>query len=273
VPRADALRELVRWAPKAPIEWLDGFVRYHFTAVKRAILIVSPIRSGSTLLKALLANSEDVSHIDEVNFQLKSRSRYISYSRVARLSERPILVLKWPAWFAEVATYPRLPKYPHQAILLYREPLATTLSIKRRMATAPHYPSLTDEQLLDYWCQVYENACSKLGPDTSQVMLVRYGDLVSDPVGCQHRLFSWIGTSRYEAKATYGTPESGDWAWQKDDAGSTIKSGVVRPASRASDPQLEELIARSARVSAIEATLTRYGSASGEPLERTQGSG
>ena len=258
------LTEVARWAFTAPILWLTGFVYYHFYAKKKVVLIVSPTRSGSTLLKALLANSEEISHIDEFNFQRGARSWYRGYAHIARLSRRPILVLKRPGWFNELDTYPRLPKYPHKVVLLYREPLPTILSIKKMPKNCP---LLTDEELLTYWCQIYENAFSILDPGSSNVTLVRYSDLVSHPVDCQRKLFRWIGTSRYEAKATYGTPESGGWSWQKDDADETIKSGAVRSHRPASDPTLEAMITRSARVRAIENVLARFDSAGSEELD------
>ena len=41
----------------------EGVVRYHCMPAKSCILILSPVRSGSTLLKALLGSAADVSHI------------------------------------------------------------------------------------------------------------------------------------------------------------------------------------------------------------------
>lgn len=260
MPGETGAGSLLRRTTRASTQWLGGVVCYHLKARKKVVLIISPVRSGSTLLKALLANSADVSHIDEFNFQSAARSRYVSYWRIWRLSPRPILVLKKPAWFGEADTYPRLPKYRHQAILLYRDPLGTILSIKNRMKVARYYPALTNEQLLDYWCRIFENACAVLHPRASDVRLVRYNDLVSDPVASQQRLFAWMGTSRYEARATYKTPDSGEWSWQRDDGGDTIKTGVVHKPRHLSDPILESLIARSARVTAIERLLARYDS-------------
>ena len=68
------------------------------------------MRSGSTLLKALLAEAEDVSNLPEQNFQ-KFVGDAQAAETIARLDEHPIIVLKRPGWYNEVGNYPRCPKW------------------------------------------------------------------------------------------------------------------------------------------------------------------
>ena len=78
------------------------------TAAPQIVCVASTMRSGSTLLKALLAEASDVSNLPEQNFQ-KFVSDAQAADKIAALDDNPIIVLKRPGWYNEIGSYPRLP--------------------------------------------------------------------------------------------------------------------------------------------------------------------
>ena len=65
------------------------------TAAPQIVCVASTMRSGSTLLKALLAEASDVSNLPEQNFQ-KFVSDAQAADKIAALDDNPIIVLKRP---------------------------------------------------------------------------------------------------------------------------------------------------------------------------------
>ena len=65
---------------------LEGFFLSHFRKRKKFVLLLSTMRSGSTLLKALLANAPDISHLPEVDWQQQADTLYSWYAYFSRLS-------------------------------------------------------------------------------------------------------------------------------------------------------------------------------------------
>ena len=72
---------------KKIVRLLDLFV-YHVLPPKTVVLIMCSMRSGSTLLKALLAEADDVSHLPEVNYKEYSSNTYSFYSQAYFLSKK-----------------------------------------------------------------------------------------------------------------------------------------------------------------------------------------
>jgi len=94
---------------------------------KTIVFIISTMRSGSTLLKSLLANAPDTSHLAEVDFQ---KYDHTNSWKLKTLSNANILILKKPAPFDQ-QNYPLIPPVKKQKkIILVRDVYETVESIK-----------------------------------------------------------------------------------------------------------------------------------------------
>lgn len=222
------------------------------TADKVVVLVVSAMRSGSTLLKALLAAAPDVSHLPEVNFQ---RTRSGGVAKLASMSPKKIVVLKKPCWFTEVRRYPRLPGDPGiRKIILARDVYDTVSSLKR-MLLGPLAPSCgrwLDRWLVEhYWCPVYRNILQRTEGDP-ETITIRYEDLVYEPIATTARLFGFIGSQQEAGVDHYSEPEGYRWKWFRDDASPKIKSLKVQPPRQVRlDPHLLQVIRDSPSVASL----------------------
>lgn len=192
------------------------------------VCIASTMRSGSTLLKALLAVADDVSDLPEVNFQALADAD--GMERMRALSDRPILVMKRPAWFHEVASYPRLPPFPNRkTLLLVRDVYDTTTSLRKMVfrKAAPLTGSIGNRFFVHhYWAGVMRRLLELA--EAPDCLVIRYEDLVADPINETARLFRFIGSSRTQGTDTYNPPGYA-WRWGRDDGGQIIRSLKVRP--------------------------------------------
>lgn len=198
----------------------------------RVVAIASTMRAGSTLLKALLAEAKDVSNLPEVNFQRYAGGR--RGAALTRLAAEPIVVLKRPAWYHESGRYPRLAESdPNwRAILLVRDAYETILSLRKMSfgRWADSVGSWANAFLRNYWCEVTMrliNANERLG---GRGRLVRYEDLVAEPLDQTAALFKFIGSQQAEGVDCYQSPKDYRWKWGQDDGGPKIKSLRVQPA-------------------------------------------
>jgi Sulfotransferase family len=217
--------------------------------------LLSTMRAGSTLLKALLAEADDVSNLPEINFQ-RFRSPQRAWQQITALHRSPIIVLKRPAWYHEVFSYPRLPAVDVvKAIILVRDVYETIVSLRQmtfgKLATlmAP----LVNGSLLQYWARVTERL-GKLGDELGDdAYCVRYEDLVTDPLGTTHALFAFIGSRRTVGVASYREPENFQWRWGCDDGGEKIRSRQVQPleSHAYADRALLQAILQSKRVQRV----------------------
>ena len=192
---------------------------------KTAVFVVCTMRSGSTLLKALLATAPDVSHLPEVNFQ-----EFSSFKQIKKLSNKKIIVLKRPAIYKEVETYPIIPNVENRKIIfLTRDVFETVHSLlDMNKKTNNTDTSWTAERLAtNYWASVYEGILSKMN-GTSDVIQIKYEDLVGEPVKHTERLFSFIGSTKKTGTDTYSKPKKYEWRWYLDDGGEKIKSLKVQ---------------------------------------------
>ncbi len=197
---------------------LRGLWLWHFRPRKTFVLLLSAMRSGSTLLKALLAEAPDIEQIPEVEFQVRGNRFYV-YQRFYRLSPLPIVVLKHPANYSDFRTYPRLPRGEFKIIRLVRNPLDTLLSLR---GMNPHLEvEKSDEELMDYWATTQENLARLQHP---RMATVRYEDLIEQPKAVTARLFAFIGSQQREGVDHYHKPRNYEWQWRKDDGGEVIKS-------------------------------------------------
>lgn len=180
------------------------------------------MRSGSTVLKALLGTANDVSHLNEYDFQ-RNVNRYLAYYHVYHLSESPIIILKKPSYYDDYLNYPKLPKYNHKIIILIRNPHQTIASIQK---IKDNIPKKSIDYLGKYWLQTYHNLSKLL--DKNNVFLVQYEQLTNQPIAITKQLFSFINSTKKEGTNTYNLPENG-WKWGIDDGGKRIQSLKIQP--------------------------------------------
>lgn len=211
--------------------------------------ILSPLRSGSTLLKALLAVAEDVSDLPEVDFQRYGAGRG---AEVFSLCRERIAVLKRPCWLHEARRYPRLGDFAlGRNIVLVRDALETVQSIKAMMfgPCARWLGPWCDRLLLEQYWAVVTKRLAALLRSRENLCLVRYEDLVRGPVQETARVFRHIGSARREGADRYAAPKGYCWRWGSDDGGDLIQTLRVQPGrERREDPALRLRVERSARV-------------------------
>jgi hypothetical protein len=235
--------------PTTVLSSLQHFPRLF--ARKEFVFILSSQRSGSTLLKALLATAPDVSHLPEVPFHRYGKA---TTWQLKTLSEKKIIVLKKPSW-PGAGDYPRLPAIgPKKIILLIRHPYETLLSTRKMYEKLN--PDFWEEwgyerMLYDYWLPTYENLLARglhLLPNTR---IVQYESLVADPVKHSADLFQFIGSKRKEGTDTYHK-RSEDWTFTTDDGGEKIKSLKVQVTNSVrTESSLLELLQQEPRVASV----------------------
>lgn len=190
------------------------------------------MRSGSTLLKALLASAPDVSDLPETNFQAFATKD--QHERLYQLSDEPILLLKRPAWFNEIGRYPQLPDVPRlRKIVLVRDIYDNVLSLRKM--TFRHVPFLIKTGIGNqffcarYWHDTNARLQQIANEDPENTVFLRYEDLLADPIDHTARLFAFLGSSQTEGVNSYNQPANYRWGWGRDDGGSTIQSLKVQP--------------------------------------------
>lgn len=197
---------------------------------KTIALELSVMRSGSTLLKALMAAAPDISSLPETNFQKFQSAN--AEAEIAALCPERIVVLKRPAWFNETNSYPKLPNVPlAKRVILARDVHTTTASLRKMVfrKAEPLAPKLVDKWLANkYWGPVYANLLDKFPDDGNMNFWIRYEDLVRDPIEWTGKLFRFLGSDRTEGVDSYPPPQGYDWKWGSDDGGEKIKSLTVQ---------------------------------------------
>jgi len=205
---------------------------------KQIILILSAMRTGSTLLKALLGSKKTVSHLPEINFQKKSKKQ------IYKLSDKKNIVLKKPAWMNEIFTYPKIKEYKNcKKIILFREPYNALLSLKKWIFK----DSYNKIHILDnffihqYWCKVYKNIYEKTKNDKN-VFFVKYKQIINQPKKTTHKIFKFLNLKNTKGVNKYKKPKKG-WEKGKDDIGKKIKSlKVIKKNNKKHDNQLKKQI-------------------------------
>ena len=189
------------------------------------------MRSGSTLLKALMSAAPDISSLPETNFQKFQSDN--AEEEVSSLSEERIIVLKRPAWFNEIDSYPRLPNVAdHKRVILARDVHTTTASL-RKMASEKRNRLCQNRQTTGWPTATGPkstlNLLQRFPDDGISNFWIRYEDLVSGPIEWTGKLFRFLGSERSEGTDSYPPPSGYDWKWGTDDGGEKIKSLKVRP--------------------------------------------
>lgn len=195
------------------------------------VVIASTMRSGSTLLKALLAEADDVLNLPETNFQKQKTVDQLIADHDPSLP--PIKVLKKPAWYQESRTYPRLPQVENlKTIALVRDVCETVISLRKmtfRWLASLAAPCVTGWLAKKYWVNVTGTLVKLAEQRPDDVRLVRYEDLVADPIAKTRELYQFIGSSRSEGTKSYSPPTNYSWKWGSDDGSQNIKSLEVQP--------------------------------------------
>lgn len=221
--------------PKARFVFLKavlGAFLFHCMPRKQVVFIASSMRSGSTLLKALLGQGEDVSHLSESYFSRidlpEPLLRYYQYFDVYRKCRSKIIVLKTPAWFQNYSNYPRLPDFPVKLIILVRHPSGVLASLKEwtHIIEGDFGPKTEDDykQYIFNVNKALARAYFERGADS--VLLVSYEELISRPIEVTKSLFQFVGSVQKEGVDTY-TQGDALWEWGVDDGSPTIKKGQV----------------------------------------------
>lgn len=195
------------------------------------VVIASTMRSGSTLLKALLAEADDVLNLPETHFQ---NQRVVD--RILRnhgQSMPPIKVLKKPAWYQEAKRYPKLPEVDNlKTIALVRDVYETVVSLRKMTFgwfakfTAPLVTSWLARR---YWVNVTSSLIRLSQQNSKDVLLVRYEDVVANPIDQTRELYQFIGSCRTTGTNRYSPPNDYSWKWGSDDGSPNIKSLEVQP--------------------------------------------
>ncbi|MBC2607410.1 sulfotransferase family protein [Pelagicoccus albus] len=192
---------------------------------------LSTMRSGSTLLKALMSAAPDISSLPEINF---SKFRSINAeSQIHALCDERIIVLKRPAWFNDAGSYPKLPKVENSKQLILTRDVHTNVASLRKMVFRKFESSMpkgfVDRWLAkNYWSRAYDSLLRRFPNDLQKNFWVRYEDLVSDPITWTEQIFSFLGSERTEGVDSYPPPKDYEWKWGTDDGGDKIKSLKVQ---------------------------------------------
>ncbi|MCH6256058.1 sulfotransferase [Puniceicoccaceae bacterium K14] len=197
---------------------------------KQIVIELSTMRSGSTLLKALLGSLDDTSSLPEIDFQ-KFQSPD-ARQEIEALSDKPIVILKRPAWFNEGSRYPKLPNAQNLKRVILTRDVATNIISLRKMVfrkIEPFIPQWMDIVFANlYWAPVYKSLLKKFPKDDTSNFWLRYEDLVENPIFWTNKLFTFIGAKETDGIDSYRKPEY-KWQWGTDDGGDKIKSLKVQP--------------------------------------------
>lgn len=218
---------------------------------KRVVVLLSTMRAGSTLLKALLAEADDVSNLPEINFQ-RFWSPHRAWQQIVALHQSRIILLKRPAWYHEVVSYPRLPAVSSlKAIILVRDAYATIVSLRQMTfgKLAVCMAPLVNGYMVQYWARVTERLVELHDELGDRASIVRYEDLVAVPRQTTRALFTFIESRRTMGVESYREPENFQWQWGRDDGGPKIRSLRIQPPppQRYEDRTLLQAIRRSKR--------------------------
>ena len=223
---SDNLNDVVN-SVKYSIQEALGFSAYHVLPKRNVVCLVSSMRAGSTLLKALIGQAEDVSHLPEYDFSiLNSFSKNRAYYILVKSIVEKHIVLKRPRWF-EDEDYPAAPPLDCQFIVLFRDAQEVVNSLMKR------WPNLTKEQAIDYWCETYSSILERLKYlPQNKVCYTSYQDLLEDPKQTTARLFKFMGSKQTTGVSEYAFPNSGKWEWGKDDGSQNIFTMSVQNSNK-----------------------------------------
>ena len=108
--------------------------------------------------------------------------------------------------------------------------MTTSLRAATSAQEAPFAAPLATSWLArTYWVNVTKSLIQLAEQNESKVKLVRYEELVANPIVVTQSLYEFIGSSKSEGTKTYSPPSTYAWRWGSDDGSSNIKSLEVQP--------------------------------------------
>ncbi len=229
---------------RGALETTLGFLQQGLRPAKQTVVIYSAMRSGSTLLKALLGTKPDISHLPEVRYEEWPRNRHAFRYRLGRIADEPIVVLKKPCFFNQLADYPVIPPVLFLPVVIIRNPVDTALSLARRVREKSQIRrgfETYGKSHVEFWCEVYRNIHEGLTAAGLRPHVVFYEQLMREPEAVTQRLFERIGSGNTDGVRTYAP--YGEWRWGNDDAGQRIQSLTVLERPRADGDETQAILA------------------------------
>ena len=225
---------------------------YYLLPKKTVVLIMCSMRSGSTLLKALLAEAHDVSNLPEIDFRQFLSHKYRLYNQAYYLSKKRIVVLKFPHPFLGARDKQFIQQTDRMKIIVLVRDVPGVVKSLEKMPKEAKFNFMGKKEYLNYWCDVYESILDSVRLMKRKIYFVRYEDLIKNPKAVTKEIFSFIGSEKQEGAETYHKPKNFEWGWGHDDGGEEIKKLRVLPDGDRIDEvdsELEAMIAGSSRVS------------------------
>lgn len=228
--------------------------------MQQLVYIISSMRSGSTLLKALLAEANDVSNLPEIQFHGKSEE-WLN-NKIRNIPET-IVVLKYPSFFHNSKSYPILPTRKAKVIVLIRDPHDTVLSLFKATSEAYDFPislliklipySIKTRIFINYWANTYISIYNKISFTSPDVKVLQYEELIKDPITTTKELYQFIGSTKKDGAKTYHKPKNYNWEWHIDDGGEVIKTLKVQDQRKkySKDQKLMEIIHSNKKVNMV----------------------
>lgn len=216
---------------------------YHCLPPKTIVLVMSSMRSGSTLLKALLAQAEDISHLPEIDYTQYGSNSYYLYQKAYFLSKKRIIVLKYPGVAVKLA--PGLDRI--KVIVLVRDTYGVVQSLEKRNKDT-ELKTRTKTDWVNYWCRIYQMILDAVGAINTNLCFVRYEDLLKDPKAATKKIFAFVGSQQTEGVERYQEPQNYRWEWGKDDGSEKIKALQIvpeHPGGKEMDHELQGIIENS----------------------------
>jgi hypothetical protein len=220
-----------------------GRLFHEIYPAKKAVVIYSTMRSGSTLLKALLGTNPEISHLAEVPYQNWPTRRYAFYYRLWESASQRVVVLKKPCFYTEIPRYPLIPPIDFLPIIAIRNPVDTALSLAKRVHDSEGIRQGFEtygKSFISYWCETYRNIRERLTSLGLSPLIVCYEELVREPERVTQCLFQGIGTIDTAGVRTY--QPYGQWQWGRDDAGERIWTLEVQERPRQENDDTNRLL-------------------------------
>ncbi len=208
------------------------------------------MRSGSTLLKAILATRAEVTNLPET-------PRHIIHSILSNVTQK-IIVIKRPRGYFFDDDYPGFfVKDTEKGIIIVRNPYDTVISL-HKMNIINHWKRIFDfneHTLLQYWKNTYERLL-KLS-NKKNILVTKYESLTKSPIEETSRIFRFVNTLDKSGTNVYNHPNKFNWKWGTDDGGELIKTLKVQYSTREfSNKKLIKLIRHDCLIQDI---LKRFG--------------
>jgi Sulfotransferase family len=206
--------------------WDRGF--YFLKPKKTIVLMFSSMRAGSTLLKALLAEAPDVSHLSERDYRdhFYDGNKYSFYRRIYNQAEQRIILLKKPHWFGDADEVRKVPDLDSvKIVVLVRDVLDVVRSIERMPEPFKNHES-DRSFFVNYWYDAYRTILDSVSIVPQDFRVVRYEDLLQKPIEITQQLFQFLGSAQRAGVRSYRKPKDFDWTWGQDDGGEKLATAM-----------------------------------------------